>query len=43
MIAVQSVPASFGAMLVRKQLSTGDSRNDEDQAARAGAMAANYF
>ena len=35
MVAVQSVPASFGAMLARKQLSIGDSQKDEDQAARA--------
>lgn len=43
MIAVQSVPASFGAMLARKQLSTGDSRNDEDQAARAEGYGGQLF
>lgn len=43
MVAVQSVPASFGAMLARKQLSTGDSQKDEDQAARAEGYGGQLF
>lgn len=43
MVAVQSVPASFGAMLARKQLSTGDSRTDEDQATRAEGYGGQLF
>jgi putative integral membrane protein (TIGR02587 family) len=35
MVAVQAVPASFGAMLARKQLGTGDRQKDEDQETRA--------
>ncbi|MDF0544120.1 TIGR02587 family membrane protein [Sphingobium sp. H39-3-25] len=43
MVAVQSVPASFGAMLARKQLSTGDSQKAEDQAMRAEGYGGQLF
>lgn len=43
MVAVQSVPASFGAMLARKQFSSGDSQKDEDQAARAEGYGGQLF
>ncbi len=43
MVAVQSVPASFGAMLARKQLSAGQSEEDEDQEARADGYGGQLF
>ena len=43
MVAVQSVPASFGAMLARKQLSAGDSQKDDDQAARTEGYGGQLF
>jgi putative integral membrane protein (TIGR02587 family) len=43
MVAVQSVPASFGAMLARKQLSAGQSDEDEDQEVRAEGYAGQLF
>lgn len=35
MIAIQAVPASFGAMIARKQLGSGERASDDDQAARS--------
>lgn len=43
MIAVQSIPTSFGAMLARKQLSNGDSDKDEKQAKRSAGYGAQLF
>lgn len=43
MVAVQSVPASFGAMLARKQLSADQSEEDEDQEARADGYGGQLF
>jgi len=42
-LAVQSVPASFGAMLARKQLSGGDSEKDEAHALRSEGYAGQLF
>ncbi|WP_302849112.1 TIGR02587 family membrane protein [Sphingobium sp. AS12] len=43
MVAVQSVPASFGAMLARKRLSADQSEEDEDQEARADGYGGQLF
>lgn len=43
MIAVQSVPGSFGAMIARKQLGSGESDKDEEQAARSAGYAGQLF
>ena len=43
MIAVQSVPSSFGAMLARKQLGEGDADTDEDRLARSEGYGAQLF
>jgi putative integral membrane protein (TIGR02587 family) len=43
MVAVQSVPASFGAMLARKQLSADQSEEDEDQEARVDGYGGQLF
>lgn len=43
MIAVQCIPASFGAMIARKQLSAGDADEDEDKAARSAGYAGQLF
>ncbi|MEN3747822.1 TIGR02587 family membrane protein [Sphingomonas sp. HF-S3] len=44
MVAVQSVPASFGAMIARKQLSGGEAeQRDEDQKARAAGYSGQLF
>jgi len=42
-VAVQSVPASFGAMLARKQLSGGDSAPDEEHALRSAGYGGQLF
>jgi putative integral membrane protein (TIGR02587 family) len=43
MVAIQAVPASFGAMIARKQLSSGDGASEEDRAARAMGYAGQLF
>lgn len=43
MIALQSVPASFGAMIARKQLSSGEMERGEEQDARSGGYAGELF
>ncbi|MDF7773950.1 TIGR02587 family membrane protein [Sphingomonas sp. AOB5] len=43
MVAVQAVPASFGAMIARKQLTGGDVEEDEDHAARASGYGGQLF
>jgi putative integral membrane protein (TIGR02587 family) len=43
MIAVQSVPASFGAMLARKQLGEGESDKDEEQMERSAGYIGQLF
>jgi len=43
MIAMQSIPASFGAMLARKQLGSGESQKSEDQQTRSDGYAAQLF
>lgn len=43
MIAVQCIPASFGAMIARKQLSAGDADEDEDKAARSAGYGGQLF
>lgn len=43
MIAVQSVPASFGAMLARKQLGDGESEKREEEEARSTGYAGQLF
>jgi putative integral membrane protein (TIGR02587 family) len=43
MVAVQSVPASFGAMIARKQFSGGEAEEDEDHAARAAGYGGQLF
>lgn len=43
MVAVQSIPASFGAMIARKQLSAGDADEDEDKAARSAGYGGQLF
>ena len=43
MIAIQSVPASFGAMLARKQLSAGEADADEEHEARSTGYAGQLF
>jgi putative integral membrane protein (TIGR02587 family) len=42
MIAIQSVPASFGAMLARKQLSAGDGSEPADEDEKHAARTAGY-
>ena len=43
-IAIQAVPASFGAIIARKQLSTGDPEEQgEEQAARSAGYAGQLF
>lgn len=43
MVAIQAVPASFGAMIARKQLSGGDPDDDDDKAARSAGYAGQLF
>lgn len=47
MVAIQSIPASFGAMLARKQLSAGDGseegEDDEEHAARTAGHGGQLF
>jgi putative integral membrane protein (TIGR02587 family) len=43
MIAVQSIPTSFGAMLARKQLGSGENEKDDEQAARSAGYAGQLF
>ena len=43
MIAVQSVPTSFGAMLARKQLGDGEADRDEARLARTNGYGAQLF
>lgn len=44
MIAIQCVPASFGAIIARKQLSGGEDKDDDaDQAARSAGYAGQLF
>jgi putative integral membrane protein (TIGR02587 family) len=43
MVAIQSVPASFGAMLARKQLSDGESGDDEEHARRSAGYGGQLF
>ena len=43
MVAVQAVPTSFGAMLARKQLSSGDIEKSEEQAAINQSYGAQLF
>jgi putative integral membrane protein (TIGR02587 family) len=43
MIAIQSVPASFGAMIARKQLSAGDKDKDAEHEARSAGYAGQLF
>jgi putative integral membrane protein (TIGR02587 family) len=42
-VAIQAVPCSFGAMLARKQLSGGDTSDDEIQAERTAGYAGQLF
>ncbi len=42
-VAIQSVPASFGAMIARKQLGTGDVDDDESLAERSSGYAGQLF
>ncbi len=42
MIAIQSIPASFGAMLARKQLSAGDGSDAEDESEAHAARTAGH-
>lgn len=43
MVAIQAVPASFGAMIARKQLSGGDPEDDADKAARSAGYGGQLF
>jgi len=43
MIAIQCVPASFGAMIARKQLSGGEHEEDAEQAARSAGYGGQLF
>jgi putative integral membrane protein (TIGR02587 family) len=43
MIAIQSVPASFGAMIARKQLSAGETDKDAEHEARSAGYAGQLF
>lgn len=43
MIAIQSVPASFGAMIARKQLGAGETDADEEHEARSAGYAGQLF
>ncbi|MFA6113091.1 MAG: TIGR02587 family membrane protein [Sphingomonas sp.] len=43
MIAIQSVPASFGAMIARKQLSAGEADKDAEHEARSAGYAGQLF
>ena len=42
-VAIQSVPASFGAMIARKQLTGGESEEDEEHAARSAGYGGQLF
>lgn len=42
-IAIQSIPCSFGAMIARKQLSGGESQEDDIQADRTAGYAGQLF
>lgn len=42
-VAIQSVPASFGAMIARKQLGNGEEEEDEEHAARSLGYAGQLF
>lgn len=43
MVAVQAVPASFGAIIARKQLTGGEAEDDEDHAARSAGYGGQLF
>ncbi|GLV20558.1 membrane protein [Sphingobium sp. TomMM35A] len=43
MIAIQSIPTSFGAMITRKQFSAGGGESEEDQEARTAGYAGQLF
>lgn len=43
MIAIQGVPCSFGAMIARKQLGSGDTDKDEEDAARSSGHGGQLF
>jgi putative integral membrane protein (TIGR02587 family) len=43
MIAIQCIPASFGAMIARKQLSGGEADDDAEKAARSAGYAGQLF
>ena len=43
MIAIQCVPASFGAMIARKQLTGGDADDDQEKAARSAGYGGQLF
>jgi len=43
MVAIQSVPASFGAMIARKQFSNGENEEDADHAARSAGYGGQLF
>lgn len=43
MVAIQCVPASFGAIIARKQLSGGESDDDAEQAARSAGYGGQLF
>jgi putative integral membrane protein (TIGR02587 family) len=43
MVAIQAVPASFGAMIARKQLTGGDPEEDEEKAARSAGHGGQLF
>ena len=43
LIAIQSIPASFGAMIARKQLGSGGGEKDEEHAARSLGYAGQLF
>jgi putative integral membrane protein (TIGR02587 family) len=42
-VAIQSVPASFGAMLARKQFATGETQEDEEHALRSAGYGGQLF
>ncbi|RYD54322.1 MAG: TIGR02587 family membrane protein [Sphingomonadales bacterium] len=43
MIAIQCIPASFGAIIARKQLSGGEADDDDEMAARSAGYAGQLF
>lgn len=43
MVAIQCVPASFGAMIARKQLGSGEEDDDEERAARLAGYGGQLF